>query len=137
MNSAEKPGRNAPLGATLQPAGVNFSVFSRSATGVELLLFDRDDDARPARVIRLDPASNRDYYYWHVFVPAIGSGQIYGFRVEGPHIPERGLRFDAGKVLLDLAGEPMLARVVQRVQRATVLRRRKQRSDEAVAVGGA
>ena len=49
--------------------GVNFSVFSRHATGVELLLFDAVDDAKPARVVRLDPSTNRTYHYWHVFVP--------------------------------------------------------------------
>src|SRR5215470_11064937 len=59
MISVEKPGQSAPLGASVQADGVNFSLFSRSATGVELLLFDGDDDPRPARVVRLDPAKNR------------------------------------------------------------------------------
>jgi glycogen operon protein len=53
------PGHSAPLGATVVDGGVNFSLFSRSATGVELLFFDWEDDTRPARVIRLDPATNR------------------------------------------------------------------------------
>src|SRR5438270_865485 len=65
------PGRCAPLGATVTDGGVNFSLFSRTATGVELLLFDREDDARPARVIRADPADNRTYHYWHVAVPEL------------------------------------------------------------------
>ncbi len=76
-------GSSAPLGATPSPEGVNFSVFSRQATGVELLLFDRADDARPARVIPLDPATNRTYHYWHVFVPGVRAGQIYGYRADG------------------------------------------------------
>jgi glycogen operon protein len=68
-------GRSAPIGATPCPAGVNFSVFSRDATGVELLLFDGVEDAQPARVIRVDPA-RRSYHYWHVFVPGVKAGQI-------------------------------------------------------------
>src|SRR5919109_4193860 len=56
-------GRSSPLGATLSPEGANFSVYSKHATGIELLLFDGVDDARPARVIRLDPSTNRTYHY--------------------------------------------------------------------------
>jgi isoamylase len=97
-------GSSAPLGATPSLAGVNFSVFSRHAQAVELLLFDRVDDARPARVIRLDPATNRTYHYWHVFVPGMHAGQIYGYRVEGPFDLARGMRFDPFKVLLDPYG---------------------------------
>jgi glycogen operon protein len=97
-------GRAWPLGASIVPGGVNFSLFSRTATGVELVFFDREDDARPSRVVRLDPAANRSYHYWHAFVPGITSGQIYGYRVEGPASPELGLRFDAEKVLLDPYG---------------------------------
>src|SRR5678816_4081086 len=65
MNSVGSAGHSWPLGATVVDGGINFSVFSRSATGVELLLFDREDDARPARMMRLDPAANRTYHYWH------------------------------------------------------------------------
>jgi isoamylase len=97
-------GGSAPLGATPRPGGVNFSVFSRHATGVELLLFEGVDDSRPARVIRLDPAANRTYHYWHVWVAAVPPGQIYGYRVEGPSDPARGMRFDPAKVLLDPYG---------------------------------
>ena len=97
-------GTSSPLGATPGPDGVNFSVFSRHATGVELLLFDHVDDQQPARVIRIDPADNRTYHYWHVFVPSLRPGQIYGYRVEGPWDPERGMRFDPTKVLLDPYG---------------------------------
>lgn len=83
---------------------MNFSVYSRDGTGVELLLFDRDDDARPARVISLDPFINRTYHYWHVFVPGLQTGQIYGYRVHGPFDPSAGMRFDNSKVLLDPYG---------------------------------
>jgi isoamylase len=97
-------GSSSPLGATPSPGGVNFSVFSRHATGLQLLLFDAADDTKAARVIDLDPSTNRKYYYWHVFVPNVRPGQFYGYRVDGPLDPSSGLRFDATKVLLDPYG---------------------------------
>jgi isoamylase len=99
-----KEGRSSPLGATLSPEGANFSVYSKHATAIELLLFNRVDDARPARVIRIDPSINRTYHYWHVFMPGVKAGQIYGYRVEGPFDPPSGMRFDPAKVLLDPYG---------------------------------
>jgi glycogen operon protein len=101
-------GRSAPLGATYSADGVNFSVFSRHATGVTLLFFDAVDDARPSRVIRLDPATNRTYFYWHVFVPGAQPGQLYGYRVDGPFDPALGMRFDPSKVLLDPYGRSVM-----------------------------
>jgi glycogen operon protein len=101
-------GSAAPLGATLSLEGVNFSVYSRDATRVELLLFDHADDVRPARIIPIDPATERTYHYWHVFVPGLKPGQIYGYRVAGPFDPGRGLRFDAAKVLLDPYGRGVM-----------------------------
>jgi len=98
------PGCSAPPGATVVDGGVNFSLFSRNASGVELLFFDREDDARPARVIVLDPGTNRTYHYWHTFVPAVRQDQIYGYRVVGPFDPANGMRFDAAKILLDPYG---------------------------------
>jgi isoamylase len=97
-------GRSAPLGATIVPGGVNFSIFSRNASGVELLLFDREDDARAARVIMIDPATQRTSNYWHVFVPGVKPGQLYGYRVQGRFDPASGMRFDPTKVLLDPYG---------------------------------
>ena len=97
-------GRSFPLGASCVPGGVNFSVFSRSASAVDLLLFDRADDQQPSRSIPIDSASNRTYHYWHVFVPGVKPGQLYGYRVHGPHDPANGLRFDPAKVLLDPYG---------------------------------
>jgi isoamylase len=101
-------GCSAPLGATPAPGEVNFSVFSRHATGVELLLFDGVDDSRPTRVIRFDPAANRTYHYWHVAVAGVPPGQIYGYRVEGPSDPASGMRFDPTKVLLDPYGRGVM-----------------------------
>jgi glycogen operon protein len=97
-------GRSFPLGASCVPGGVNFSVYSRSASAIDLLLFDRDDDIRPARRIPIDLSENRTYHYWHVFVPGLQPGQLYGYRVHGPHDPANGLRFDSDKVLLDPYG---------------------------------
>ena len=99
--AAVEPGASFPLGASLVANGVNFSVFSKHATAVQLLLFDCVDDARPSRVIDLDPHTHRTYHYWHAFVPGIEAGQLYGYRVHGPFAPERGMRFDAQKVLMD------------------------------------
>ena len=100
----ESTGRSSPLGATVFPGGVNFSVYSRNASGVEVLLFNREDDMQPERMITIDPATNRTYHYWHVFVPDVRPGQLYGYRVDGPFDPASGMRFDASKVLLDPYG---------------------------------
>jgi len=97
-------GNTSPLGATIARGGVNFSVFARDCTGVELLLFDRVDDAEPSRVIWLDPREHRTYHYWHAFVPGIGAGQLYGYRVSGAFVPQRGWRFDPAKLLIDPYG---------------------------------
>ncbi|MFH1844267.1 MAG: glycogen debranching protein GlgX [bacterium] len=101
MDPGVLPGRSYPLGATVYPDGVNFSIFSQKSVAMELLLFNDADDAAPAQVIQLDPIRNRTFYYWHVFVPGIGERQLYGFRAHGPFAPERGHRFDSEKVLLD------------------------------------
>jgi isoamylase len=104
MNPQLMSGESAPLGATPTLDGVNFSIFSRHASDVELLFFDREDSDQPGCVLRLDPFNNRTYHYWHVFVPGVRPGQIYGYRVDGPFEPEHGLRFDRNKILLDPYG---------------------------------
>ena len=104
MNTTVKPGLTAPLGVTVRDGGVNFSVFSRNATLVDLLLFDDESAAKPATVIPLDPHRNRTYHYWHGFVPDLKPGQVYAYRAHGPFAQERGLRFDGEKVLLDPYG---------------------------------
>jgi isoamylase len=104
MRSADEISRTSPLGATVRDNGVNFSVYSRNAAGIDLLFFDREDDSRPSRIIRIDPSSNRKYHYWHVFVREARPGQIYGYRAQGPFDLERGMRFDSTKVLLDPYG---------------------------------
>jgi len=98
-------GQSSPLGATVHRDGVNFSLFSRDCSSVELLLFDRVDDARPSRTVPLDPRVNRSYHYWHIYVPGIGPGQLYGYRVAGPEKP--GFRFDPQKLLFDPYGRAL------------------------------
>jgi glycogen operon protein len=98
----------SPLGASVVDGGTNFSVFSRDASLIELLLFDRADDGRPSRVIPIDAEVNRHYHYWHVFVPGVRPGQIYGFRASGPFDPASGLRFDPLKILLDPYGRAVV-----------------------------
>jgi isoamylase len=100
-----RQGRSFPLGATVYPDGVNFSIFSRHATALELLLFENADDLTPSHVIPLDPQWNRTYYYWHAFVPGVTAGQLYGYRAHGPFTPEKGQRFNPAKVLLDPYGK--------------------------------
>jgi len=109
LASAARPGAvtsgaPAPLGATVLPGGVNFSVFSKHATLIELLLFDDRSSGEPSRVISLHRDAHRTYHYWHGFVPGLQPGQVYAYRAHGPFAPERGLRFDADKLLLDPYG---------------------------------
>ena len=109
MNTSIQPGRSYPPGATLTPAGVtpagvNFAVYSKHATGMELMLFDRVDDDRPTRFLPLTPTWHRTFDYWHVFVPGLRAGQIYAYRAHGPSVPEHGHRFNSKKVLLDPYG---------------------------------
>jgi isoamylase len=104
MRTIGNAGGSAPLGATVLPGGVNFSIFSRHASKIELVFFDRTDDAQPSRIISIDPLANRTYHYWHVFVPQVQPGQIYAYRVDGAFDPTRGMRFDPSKVLLDPYG---------------------------------
>ena len=104
MLEQETKGRSSPLGASVSADGANFSVYSKNATSVDLLFFDGADDTRPSRVVPIDPATNRTYHYWHVFVPGVKAGQIYGYRVSGAFDPANGMRFDPYKILLDPYG---------------------------------
>jgi isoamylase len=104
MKQNLQAGSSNPLGAALTRGGANFSLFSRSASSVELVFFDRADDSQPSWSIELDPHTHRTYHYWHAFVPGVKAGQLYGYHVDGPHDPARGLRFDPAKLLLDPYG---------------------------------
>lgn len=94
-------GSSFPVGPTLTAEGVNFSIYTRFATGIELLLFDDVNDKHPSRIVPFDPIVNRTNQYWHMFVPGLKKGQLYGFKVHGPFAPEKGHRYDTSKMLLD------------------------------------
>jgi glycogen operon protein len=89
------PGRPYPLGATYDGTGTNFSLFSEVAEGVELCLFD--DEGAERRI----PLTEVDAFCWHAYLPRIGIGQRYGFRVHGPWDPANGHRCNPNKLLLD------------------------------------
>ncbi|MFZ0547807.1 MAG: glycogen debranching protein GlgX [Candidatus Promineifilaceae bacterium] len=99
------PGQSFPIGATVTPDGVNFCVYSRDATAIELLLFEKVTDSEPSHVIYLDSQINRTFHYWHIFIPGLEAGQIYAFRAHGAFLPNKGLRFDGTKLLLDPYGK--------------------------------
>ena len=88
----------------MTPAGVNFCVYAKHATGIDIQFFYAPDDLTPTRVVTLDPAVHRTGEYWHVLLPGIGAGQLYGYVAHGPWAPHEGLRFDATKLLLDPYG---------------------------------
>ncbi|MGO8753979.1 MAG: glycogen debranching protein GlgX [Gallionellaceae bacterium] len=90
-----------PLGTHEYAGGVNFALFSRHASRVRLELFDRSADAKPSRVVDLDPARHRTGDVWHVWVDGIRTGQFYAYRVDGPYSPREGHRFNFNRLLLD------------------------------------
>src|SRR5438105_2647554 len=96
-----------PLGATWLGNGVNFALFSETAASVDLCLFDSPEAAQENMRI---PVTEHTDQVWHIFLPDVRPGQIYGYRVFGPYEPERGLRFNGAKLLIDpyakaIAGE--------------------------------
>ena len=97
QRSPVREGRPFPLGATWDGKGVNFSLFSSHATGVELCLFDSRGETELTR-IELPEYTDE---IWHGYVEGLGPGAIYGYRVHGPYEPEQGHRFNPNKLLLD------------------------------------
>ncbi len=89
------PGRPFPLGATWDGGGTNFSLFSEHAERVELCLFDDEDNETRIEV------RERGALNWHCYLPGVGPGQRYGYRVYGPYAPLDGHRFNPGKLLID------------------------------------
>ena len=90
-----RPGKAYPLGATFDGTGTNFAIYSSVATSVTLCLLD--DDLNEMRI----PMTEVDAYVWHVYVPQVRAGQLYGYRIDGPWDPQNGLRCDPSKLLLD------------------------------------
>ena len=102
-----RPGRPSPLGATLDPDGVNFAVYSRGATAVTLCLFNKAG-VEEQRI----PLLERQGHVWHGYFAGMEKGQRYGFRVDGPYLPHQGHRFNHNKLLIDpyakrLTGHPI------------------------------
>jgi glycogen operon protein len=91
-----RPGSRFPLGATPDGEGTNFALFSENARRVELCLFD--DNGQNERCV---PLRETSAHVWHGYLPGIGPGQRYGYRVDGPWDPENGHRFNASKLLID------------------------------------
>ena len=89
------PGRPFPLGPAWDGEGTNFSIFSENAERVELCLFDEADGETRVEL------TNRTAFNWHCYVPGVGPGQRYGYRVHGPYTPETGQRFNAARLLID------------------------------------
>jgi glycogen operon protein len=92
------PGSPYPLGATWDGNGVNFAIFSANAEAIELCLFDTPDAPREA--VRIPLTAQTDHV-WHVYIPGLQPGQLYGYRVYGPYAPEQGHRFNPHKLLID------------------------------------
>ena len=92
------PGSRSPLGATWDGEGVNFAVYSENATDVEVCLFDADNPTVETARARLREVTA---HVWHGYVPGLKPGQLYGFRMDGPYEPQKGLRFNPFKLLLD------------------------------------
>ena len=99
------PGAPYPLGATWDGTGTNFALFSEVADQVELCLLSGDDPARltETRV----PMTEVDGFVWHCYLPDVGPGQQYGYRVHGPYDPAQGHRCNPAKLLLDPYGKAM------------------------------
>ncbi|MDB5016856.1 MAG: glgX [Mucilaginibacter sp.] len=98
MTTNVYPGKPYPLGATWDGEGVNFALFADNATGVELCLFKDKDDEIESEKIKIE---ERTHQVWHVYLPGVKPGQLYGYRVDGPYEPDNGHRFNRNKLLLD------------------------------------
>ncbi len=98
MNTSIYPGKPYPLGATWDGEGVNFALFAENATGVDLCLFETRESIVESVKIRIKEVSHR---VWHVYVPGLKPGQLYGYRVYGPYDPQNGHRFNPNKLLID------------------------------------
>lgn len=90
-----------PYGAVIQEDGVQFSIFSRHADSMNLLLYDTVDDKDPSRILSFDRELNRWGDVWSIFVPGLKHGQLYHFQASGPFDPARGFRFDSRCRLID------------------------------------
>jgi glycogen operon protein len=90
-----------PYGAIVHDGGVQFVVFSRSATAMRVLLYDDVDDREPTDIVHFDPDTDRWGDVWSVFIPGVQPDQLYHFQADGPYEPELGQRFDGTARLID------------------------------------
>ena len=98
MNIKKYPGIPYPLGATWDGEGVNFALFAENATGVELCLFDERMGKTQSVTVKM---TERTHHMFHIYLPGIKPGQLYGYRVHGPYDPANGHRFNPAKLLID------------------------------------
>ncbi len=143
MSDGVEDGHSSPLGATPTVADEACPPEPwrrRASTSVSSRKTQRESSCcssivsttlQPARTIRLDPSANRTYHYWHVFVPNVQPGQLYGYRVDGPFDPASGMRFDPDKVLLDPYGRGVVVpRELQSRRGAPAGRQHRDRDEE-------
>ncbi len=93
-------GHCRPFGATVEPSGVNFALFSRHAERVDLLLF-HEGKMDPLAEIPLSPSTNKTGDVWHIFIADLPLDILYAYRVYGPYQPQKGHRFDPKHIVLD------------------------------------
>ncbi|MCM1225661.1 MAG: hypothetical protein NC548_65585, partial [Lachnospiraceae bacterium] len=94
-------GKPLSQGAVITSDGVNFSIFSKDATKVAICFFENAGDGVPCATVELDPVQNKTGDIWHALIPEARAGTLYLYRIDGPYAPEKGLRFDFGRYLLD------------------------------------
>ncbi|MEO6287624.1 MAG: glycogen debranching protein GlgX [Dyadobacter sp.] len=96
------PGEPYPLGATWDGEGINFAIFSENADSIELCLFEPENEQDEYIKIKIEEVT---HHIWHVYVPGLKPGQLYGYRAYGPYDPAKGHRFNPNKLLLDPYGK--------------------------------
>ncbi|HOK01260.1 MAG TPA: glycogen debranching protein GlgX [Spirochaetota bacterium] len=100
-NLKTAPGLPTPLGAYVHNNGVQFSIFSRNASGVKLILFHNSEPDSDFTEIALDPFLNKTGDVWHIWIEGLSEGQVYGYRISGEYDPANGHRFNENKLLID------------------------------------
>lgn len=101
INLVAEMGKALPLGASITHGGVNFALFTRNATAVTLVVFESADKDSPRIEIPLDKNTHKTGNVWHCFIRGLQAGTCYLYRVDGPYFPEKGLRFNPHKTLID------------------------------------
>ena len=101
-------GNPYPLGSYDNGKGVNFALYSAHAEKVELCLFDKTG----AEEIKRYEIKENDNNIWHIFIPGLSAGQVYGYRVYGPYMPEQGHRFNPNKLLIDPYGKKLVGKLI-------------------------